>query len=87
MRSNFCVHWDLKLSAGTRISMSQVRIVSPSILSKATSIQKITLFSANNNCIKGPRCNSILEGKGLEFSLCALLIEYSPALHPPPQAP
>lgn len=86
MRSKCCVHRDLRLSAETRISMNQVRIVTLYILSKAVNIQKINLFSANNNCIKGPKSNSILEGEGLEFSSCPLLIKHSPSLYPPLQA-
>lgn len=47
----------------TRVSRSQVRSITPSILSKAASIQKINPFSASSNCIKGPWSDSVLEGK------------------------
>ena len=86
MRSKCCVHRDLRLLAETRISMNQVRIVTPSIFDKAVNIQKINLFSANINCIKRPKSNSVLEGEGLEFSSCPLLIKHSPSLYPPLQA-
>lgn len=86
MRSKCCVHRDLRLLAEIRISMNQMRIVTPCILSKAVNIQKINPFSANSNCIKGPKSNSILEGEGLEFSSCPLLIKHSPSLYPPLQA-
>lgn len=51
-----------------RVSMNQVRNVTPSMFSKAASMHKINLFSANNDCIKGPWSKSVLEGKSLEFS-------------------
>lgn len=77
---------DLTLSAGTReASVNQVRDATPTLLSKAASIQKTNLFSAKNSCIKGLWNKSVLAERGLGFSLRPPLVQRCQPLpaHPP----
>lgn len=64
-----------------RVSMNQVRNVTPPMFSKEASIQRMNLLSANNNCIKGLWSKSMFKGKGLEFSSHSLWTAHSPSLY------